>query len=153
MGVKYISPENLLDRILTEADLCRNEGAEDIAELLDDASKEIGVINSQLASAERELQDMREQNGSNIAWANSEMELREKAERELAERDAYLRDRIAAAERKLSIYRKDSERWNWLTNRMIFDAVRGGYALTDHYAGASEESIDDVIDREIAHDE
>ena len=47
------------------------------------ADERIPYLEHKLAVSERELQDMREQNGSNIAWANSEMELREKAEREI----------------------------------------------------------------------
>ena len=53
----YQTNENFIDRLLTEADLCRNEGADDIAKLLDEASQEIGVLNSELASAHDILAD------------------------------------------------------------------------------------------------
>jgi hypothetical protein len=44
--------ESLHERLLDEADLCRNEGATDIAKLLDEASQEIGVLSSELAASE-----------------------------------------------------------------------------------------------------
>ena len=40
----------LVERLLNEADLCRNDGATDIAELLDEAVAEIGVLNSAIIS-------------------------------------------------------------------------------------------------------
>lgn len=36
----------LVERLLNEADLCRNDGADDIAALLDEAVAEIGVLRS-----------------------------------------------------------------------------------------------------------
>ncbi len=51
----YQTDEELLERLITEADLCQNEGAGDIAKLLNEASMEIGVLNSELARVNDEV--------------------------------------------------------------------------------------------------
>ena len=41
-------PEALLDRLSDEADLCRNDGADDIARLLDEAAAELRRLHAEL---------------------------------------------------------------------------------------------------------
>lgn len=43
---------DIVERLLDEADLCQNEGAEDIATLLSEAAAEITRLRAQLAEAE-----------------------------------------------------------------------------------------------------
>jgi hypothetical protein len=45
------SSDDLISRLQDEADLCRNEGAEDIAELLDEAISEIQRLRSEANNA------------------------------------------------------------------------------------------------------
>jgi len=60
---------SLSDRLSDEADLCRNDGADDIAALLDDARKELERLNAQRL----ELQSEREQLLERLAHAGVEL--------------------------------------------------------------------------------
>jgi hypothetical protein len=46
----------LLERVQDEADLCRNEGAQDIADLLDETEKELGRLYRIVDAGSKEIE-------------------------------------------------------------------------------------------------
>jgi len=62
-------PASLLDRLATEADLCRNEGAEDIAGLLDEA---VAALRSTLVGFVHagDLAQMQKFGGGCLLWSD-----------------------------------------------------------------------------------
>lgn len=59
VGVKYINPNDIVERARDEAALCRAETAHDIAALLDALADEIERLRAELAEAKRDAERYR----------------------------------------------------------------------------------------------